>query len=111
LFSILTSQVNHWNLWNGRFVAHTMVQIVLMFPNIVFDILNTVAFLVLGLFVERFVVRLDSTKKQGNPELLVLIYLLLWWFLPEIGKTVLWVSGAGNYLWTSLIYLSFFYII
>ncbi|HEM6357322.1 TPA: hypothetical protein U2D29_000808 [Streptococcus suis] len=111
LFSILTSQVNHWNLWNGRFVAHTMVQIVLMFPNIVFDILNTVAFVVLGLFVERFVVRLDSTKKQGNPELLVLIYLLLWWFLPEIGKTVLWVSGAGNYLWTSLIYLSFFYII
>ncbi|HFI0695332.1 TPA: DUF6056 family protein [Streptococcus suis] len=111
LFSILTSQVNHWNLWNGRFVAHTMVQVILMFPNIVFDILNSVAFLVLGLLVERFVVRLDSTKKQSNPELLVLIYLLLWWFLPEIGKTVLWVSGSGNYLWTSLIYLSFFYII
>lgn len=35
---------------------------------------------------------------------------MLWWFLPEIGKTVLWVSGSGNYLWTAFIDLLWFYL-
>ena len=35
---------------------------------------------------------------------------MLWWFLPEIGKTILWISGSGNYLWTALIDLFWFYL-
>lgn len=35
---------------------------------------------------------------------------MLWWFLPEIGKIVLWVSGSGNYLWTAVIDLLWFYL-
>lgn len=31
LFSIVKSQINHWQLWNGRFVAHSIVQFFLQF--------------------------------------------------------------------------------
>lgn len=35
------------------------------------------------------------------------IILSLWFFLPQFGLTILWVSGAGNYLWCTLIILLF----
>lgn len=32
ILSIIESQINHWKMWNGRFVAHTMVQFILQSP-------------------------------------------------------------------------------
>lgn len=31
----------------------------------------------------------------------------MWFFLPGMGSTVLWVSGATNYLWPSLVIILF----
>lgn len=43
-----------------------------------------------------------------TPVSYLLLFIFLWFYLPEIGKSVLWVSGSGNYLWTSVIYLTYF---
>ena len=48
LYDLFISQLNHWQVWNGRFVAHTIAQIFLRFPNIYFDFFNSLAFLFLG---------------------------------------------------------------
>ena len=103
---LLQSQINHWKAWNGRFVAHTMAQIFLRFDKIFFDICNSLAFLVLGYFMYAgsFI---RSNLKNKNMLTLVLIYLYLWWYLPEMGLSALWVSGSSNYLWTSLFYISY----
>ncbi|MFX3750207.1 DUF6056 family protein, partial [Streptococcus suis] len=36
-----------------------------------------------------------------------LTFLLMWFFIPGMGSTVLWVSGAANYLWATVIILLF----
>ena len=104
--SIIESQTNHYFIWNGRFVAHTIVQFFMQFDKLIFNIFNSLAFIALGGIIWSIV---NKVVKITHKNLLfVQILLLLWLFIPEFGKTVLWMSGSGNYLWTSLIYLSFF---
>lgn len=106
LKDIIISQINHWRLWNGRFVAHTIVQFFLQFKKIYFDIFNTIAYI--GLMW--LILSLSKLKENRNiqPLTYIILFIFLWFYLPEIGTSVLWVSGSGNYLWTSLIYLCFF---
>ena len=104
--SIIQSQINHWKLWNGRFVAHTLVQLFMQHKKIYFDILNSGAFC----FLIYLIIRLAKTSEKLVSLTLISLFLYLWWMLPEMGKSVFWLSGSGNYLWTSLIYLSFILI-
>ena len=110
LTDIISSQISHWYKWNGRFVAHTIVQIFMQFDKIVFNLVNTLTFLALGIIIAHFAKKLSRIPhlKSWN---LILSYFFLWWFLPEFGKTALWLSGSINYLWSSLFYLSWFYAI
>lgn len=106
LGSLIQSQINHWQLWNGRFVAHTIVQWFMQFDKVVFDVANSFALVGLIHLIRKL--SLPSSKRlKNNPFLVGCIAFYLWWFLPEIGKSILWVSGSGNYLWTSLIYLTY----
>lgn len=106
--SIIRSQIGHWNLWNGRFVAHSIVQFFLQYKKIYFDVFNSAAFIVLNIIMMMFSKK--NLKTSIPPITYFLGFLFLWFYLPEIGKTILWVSGSGNYLWTSLIYLTYFYL-
>lgn len=111
IFDLITSQVNHWKIWNGRFTAHSIVQIFMQFDKLYFNIFNSFIFVMLVALIER----ISSNIIKVYPEKLRAIYLtilffMLWWFLPEIGKTVLWVSGSGNYLWTAVIDLLWIYL-
>ncbi len=107
---LVDSQINHWQTWNGRFVAHTLVQIFMQFDKSIFNFLNSLAFVGLGLLIAHFSNKITRSSKL-NPLILISSYLLLWWTLPEFGKTVLWLSGSANYLWTSIFYLTWFYAI
>lgn len=103
--SIIESQISHYQLWNGRFVAHSIVQFFMQYNKFIFDICNSLAFLGLAILIFKIVSKLCAVKVKGSIYLLIL--LLLWMLLPELGKTILWVSGSGNYLWTALFYVGF----
>lgn len=103
--SIVTSQINHYHLWNGRYLAHSIVQFFLQYDKIIFNIFNTFAFILLMYLIYAIIETRSSIKKPGM--LLAQIAMLLWLMIPSFGQTVLWVSGAGNYLWTSLFYTGF----
>ena len=106
LYSIIVSQKNHYLIWNGRFVAHSLLQFFMQFGKGVFNFFNSLAFLWLGVIILQII---KSTIKVRHLNLCLLqVLLLLWLFIPEFGKTVLWMSGSANYLWMSVIYLSFF---
>ena len=100
---IIKSMYNHYFMWGGRITAHTLVQFFLIFDKQFFNIINSIAFVGLAILIYLH----SNVSKKINIPLLVGIILSLWFFLPQFGLTVLWVSGAGNYLWCTLIVLLF----
>lgn len=102
--SIIKSQINHYNIWNGRFFAHSIVQFFMQYEKIVFNIFNSMAFVMLGLIINSIVIKLCDEKTKSS---LFVVFGLMWLLLPDFGKTVLWISGSGNYLWMSIFYTAF----
>lgn len=108
-FSIPSSMYHHYMLWNGRFVAHSIVQFFMQFDSkVIFDIFNSLAMIALILLLGKTVSIL--TNKKIHWWELVTLFVFLWFAIPAFGQTVLWLSGAGNYLWMSLIYLGLIYL-
>lgn len=105
VFSIIKSQISHYELWNGRFVAHSIVQFFMQYNKIIFNFFNSLIFILLGFIIYSILKKVANINNKL--ETFIFIFSLLWLFTPEFGKSVLWLSGAGNYLWTSIIYSSF----
>jgi len=100
------SMWNHYQLWNGRILAHSIVQFFMQFNSkIPFDISSSLIYVLLLVFMDKIAVNLSG--KQHNAFILPLIFGFTWFFIPYFGQTVLWLSGSGNYLWMSVIYLGF----
>ena len=103
LYDIYNKQVDHYFTWGGRTVAHTIAQIFLLFPKIIFSIANTFAYVLLIYLIYR----ISRGKSEDKPILVIAINLLLWFVLPVFGQTCLWLIGSCNYLWTTDIILIF----
>lgn len=100
------SMWNHYQLWNGRFVAHSIVQYFMQFNSkIPFDICSSLIYVLLLLLMNKLAVKLSD--KKHNAFILPLIFGFTWFYIPYFGQSVLWLSGSGNYLWMSIIYLGF----
>lgn len=102
------SMYNHYMNWNGRFVAHSVVQFFMQFDSkLPFDICNSLIYVLMIFFINKFAKNLSGKTKQTNAFILALIFFFTWFFIPSFGQAVHWVSGAGNYLWMCIIYLGF----
>lgn len=100
---LIQSVQNHTRLFNGRFVAHTWVMTMMQFPKTVFNVVNALVFVVVGWLMNIHV----FGKQRIKVGFLALTFTLMWFGLPDYGTTILWLSGAINYLWMALIYLLF----
>lgn len=103
LKDIFYSMYNHYFMWGGRITAHALVQFILIFNKNIFNIVNSLFFV--GLII--LIYMHCNVNKKVNVTLLIGIILSLFFFIPQFGLTVLWVSGAGNYLWCAFIILLF----
>lgn len=108
IIDAIVSMKNHWKICNGRVVAHGLLQMVLStswprFHKIVFNILNSAIYVYLGIIIYIHA----SYKRRHSLFLFLCIYVMFWFFLPQYGATVLWASGAANYLWCTAITLSY----
>jgi len=105
-WTIPYSMWNHYMNWNGRFVAHSIVQFFMQFNSkLPFDIFNSLIYVILIVMINHFAKKLSG--KKHSVFILPLIFFFTWFFIPFFGQSVLWVSGSGNYLWMSIIYLGF----
>lgn len=104
VFDLIRSIKTHTEIWNGRFVAHTLVQIFMQFPKSVFNIANTCVFILIGIQINLLVYR---KLRDLNPMFLLATYCAMFYFLPDFGRAALWLSGSFNYLWMSVLYLLF----
>lgn len=103
---IIPSMGVHYHLLNGRVFTHGAVQILLMLPPWVFDIMNSIMFCLLCHVIYRYSWRIHH--KSHNAFILLIIFSFLCLFVPSFGEVFLWLSGSCNYLWSTtflLLYL------
>lgn len=101
---IPVSMANHYNIWGGRVVAHTIVQFFMLFDKGVFDVFNSLIYVLCGVLIY-FHMERDFRKHKWS--WLLMIYTAMWFLIPEYGASVLWVSGSCNYLWMLTLILAF----
>ena len=89
--------------WNGRSVLQIILKFSMLMPKTVFDVLNSLCYVVTMLLIYWNV----KGKKSYDCFLYILINLLVWNFAVDFSQTMLWVAGACNYLWGVMIILSF----
>lgn len=104
IFDIPASMFNHYNIWGGRIFAHSIVQFFMLFDKNVFNIFNSLIYLLMGIVIYKHIF---PVCKKYSPFWLIYIYLFMWIFIPTFGLSVLWVSGAGNYIWMIFFILLF----
>ena len=84
------------NLHNGRVVAHCLVQLVLLMPKMVFNVLNAFHALLLMYLGSHFYRKGNSNEKT----VFMFFYaVLIWNYMPAFGQTFIWLDGAFNYSW------------
>lgn len=95
IFDIFPSMYSHAFTMNGRLSAHFFVQVFLLFPPYVFDMVNAVFFLLMILAVYKYCFKCGEVNVFG----LASIFAAVWYFVPAFGQVMLWLDGSCNYLW------------
>lgn len=103
---VMNYQWWHYFNWGGRTLAHTIAQLFLLFPKIVFSIINPVIYIALIYLTYLHIIR----NREEKPIYLILVHLALWFIMPVFGQTCLWLIGSCNYLWTTVLILWFLWI-
>lgn len=102
LGEILLSMKNYYMMSGGRVLCHFIAYVLLVPEKWLFNILNTAVFVMMGLVIEG-IAKLKTHKRHNW--LLPMIYISMLLFLPCFGDAVLWLSGAVNYLWPTVLML------
>ena len=100
---LLRSEYEQYMSWTGRSVNHLILKTFLKMDKWVFNLCNSVNFVALTLLIYYNI----EDKKQYQSSVYILINLLLWIFAVQFKETVLWETGACNYLWGSTNILGF----
>ena len=112
VFSIFGSMASHRVCHSGRVLSHFLVQLFLMPPKDIFNILNSIVFIVQAVFIYLCSAVLTGRKSFTGAALSILFtFMSLFMFQPVFGEINLWLDGSLNYLWTStyvVIYIYFY---
>lgn len=106
ILEIPESLWNHYHNWNARIVAHAFVQFFMLFDKRIFDICNSFVFLIVGFLL---LLHIEGDWKKWHPSWIAMIYMVMWFFFPHFGLSVLWLSGSCNYLWMCALQLWFLF--
>lgn len=109
-YDIIVSQWKHYLTWGGRVPAHLLVQFFVWQNKLVFDVLNSLAFVLLLLEIYWISNKGEVTFKNINIPALCVIFFSVWTFTVNFAGVFLWISGACNYLWMLVILLSFLFL-
>ena len=102
LEDVIASQAAHYRLWGGRSVVHALAQMFLYMGKGVFNIANTVMYLLLLLEIYAL------AKPRGKRfcwTLLLAEHAFLFFGVSFFGTVFLWLDGACNYLWGTVLAL------
>lgn len=102
-WELIQQEYNQYMTWSGRSVCHLILRLFLTGNKMIFNVFNSIIFVLLTLLIYWNV----EHKKKYDLCIFTLINLMLWFFGVVFCQTVLWETGACNYLWGSAIIMSF----
>lgn len=103
---IIWSMQCHRYCMNGRVLAHFLVQLFLLLPKWIFSVVNSAMFLLeLIMLCKCAYVKKEERSAWLVPLLFVFSFASVWLFQLHFGQVNLWLDGAINYLWSSVIAL------
>ena len=100
---LFAQEYTQYMTWTGRSVCHMILRFFLLTDKMVFNVANSFVFVLLTLLIYWNV---EHKKKYDTPVYL-LVNLLVWMFGVVFRQTVLWETGACNYLWGSVLIMGF----
>ena len=106
VIDIINYQANHYMVWGGRTVAHSIAQLFLMLPKHIFSVFNSIIYIVLIDLIYKII---KGKEKEDKPYLLLGIHFILYFLTPVFGQTCIWLVGSCNYIWTTSIILFLVY--
>lgn len=92
---LIKSEYEQYLSWTGRSVNHLTLKIFLKMDKWVFNLCNSIEFMILSFLIYYNI----EGKKRFDTPLFILIHLFLWIFSVQFKETILWETGACNYLW------------
>ncbi|MCH5222375.1 MAG: hypothetical protein J1F05_08665 [Muribaculaceae bacterium] len=106
LHDVLLSQYSHYfHANNGRALVHIIVQLFSgIWGKIAFNVANSALFIFLVYLISRIAGEVTALNILFSFAAVLLLF-------PEFGATMLWLSGAVNYLWVSVPICIFFIIL
>ena len=103
LGELVDSMIMHGKILNGRYFAHAIVQVLLLMPDIIFDLINSAVFVIILYSVYLICNRGNKT----NNFFLIGIFGFIWLFEHNFGQVNLWLDGSCNYQFALLFGLIF----
>ncbi len=103
LWDLIKQQYGEYLSNSARVVGQFNVRLSLSVDKQVFNVVNSGMFLLLTVLIYQNIRR----RKKHDIFVLLLVITFLWRFSVEFGQTMLWICGACNYLWGSVIILGF----
>ena len=97
LWDLLRQEQHQYMTWTGRSVGSMILRCFLKGDKWIFNICNSLVFVLLTLFMYYNI----EHKKKYDVFVYLLINLFVWTFAVSFAQTVLWETGACNYLWGS----------
>lgn len=101
---IFPSISEYYMTWGGRIVSMFFIQLMLMLPRLVYAICNGVIYVLVANTIYLYAIH---EKKQESASGLAIIYIFLWFFMPDFAEVITWPTGSITYLWTNGVILFF----
>ena len=103
LLDLFRREYIQYMTWTGRSVAHILARLFLALPRGIFAVVNSICYV----YVCRVLVYFGTKDNQRSALLFLLSAFLVFVFGPVFGQSVIWETGACNYLWTAALVFSF----
>lgn len=105
IWEIFDSMRAHYQVQNGRVIVHFFSQLFLLLPPIIFDIVNSVMFVMHIMLIYFYC----KNGKKTNVLLMLVITAFIWISVRAFGQVYLWLSGACNYSWAAVFCLLYIF--
>ncbi|EGP5649328.1 hypothetical protein DSH86_02990 [Enterococcus faecium] len=105
--TILQDEYHQYMTWTGRSVVHIIARVFLLMPKMVFNLVNPLIYVLLTILIYKITTK-DKTEFHAFKYLMINV--VIWLFIPTFGQTILWETGAANYLWGGIIITSVLFI-
>lgn len=103
IWDLIKQQYEEYLTNSGRFIGQFNIRLSLIGSKMIFNIINSIMFVLLALLIYYNI----YGRKKHDTYLFIFIVCMIWRYSVEFGQTVLWLCGACNYLWGSVIILGF----